>query len=136
MARVTVEDCIEIIPNRFELVLAAAQRAREIDLGSPLHIMRDNDKNTVVALREIAERHTKHDSLKENIIRRFQKAGQRDEEDDVLEQKSDDNDSMDDMNETELLIALKNALGSDAFRDTQDLAALPEIDEDLDDDDL
>lgn len=136
MARVTVEDCIEIIPNRFELVLAAAQRAREMDLGSTLHVMRDNDKNTVVALREIAERYIKHDHLKENMIRRFQKSGQRDDEDDALEQKGDDAYSADDMNEAELLIALKNALGSDAFRDTQDLASLPaEIDEDLEEDD-
>jgi DNA-directed RNA polymerase subunit omega len=55
MARVTVEDCVDKVPNRFELVLLAAHRARELSSGSPLTIDRDNDKNPVVALREIAE---------------------------------------------------------------------------------
>ena len=55
MARVTVEDCVEKLPNRFELVALAAQRAREISAGAPLLLDRDNDKNPVVALREIAE---------------------------------------------------------------------------------
>ena len=55
MARVTVEDCVEKIPNRFELVMLAAQRARNISAGAELTIDRDNDKNPVVALREIAE---------------------------------------------------------------------------------
>ena len=55
MARVTVEDCVVKIPNRFELVLLAAQRAREITSGAPLSLDRDDDKNPVVALREIAE---------------------------------------------------------------------------------
>ena len=55
MARVTVEDCVDKVPNRFELVLLAAHRAREIAAGSPITVERDNDKNPVVALREIAE---------------------------------------------------------------------------------
>ena len=55
MARVTVEDCVVKIPNRFELVLLAAQRAREITSGAPLTLDRDDDKNPVVALREIAD---------------------------------------------------------------------------------
>ncbi len=55
MARVTVEDCVEKVPNRFELVLLAAHRARDIRSGSPLTVERDNDKNAVIALREIAD---------------------------------------------------------------------------------
>jgi len=73
MARVTVEDCIEKIPNRFDLVLAAAQRARDVASGNPLTIDRDNDKNPVVALREIAEETVDPDSLRDEIIKGLQK---------------------------------------------------------------
>jgi DNA-directed RNA polymerase subunit omega len=69
MARVTVEDCVEKLPNRFELVMVAAQRARKIGAGGALTVDRDNDKNPVVALREIAEGTVKIDDLKEEIIR-------------------------------------------------------------------
>ena len=73
MARVTVEDCIEKIPNRFDLVLAAAQRARDISTGNPLTIDRDNDKNHVVALREIAAETIDPDYLRDEIVRSLQK---------------------------------------------------------------
>jgi DNA-directed RNA polymerase subunit omega len=69
MARVTVEDCIEKLPNRFELVMVAAQRARKIGSGAALTLDRDNDKNPVVALREIAENTVDVEELKEEIIR-------------------------------------------------------------------
>lgn len=69
MARVTVEDCIEKLPNRFELVMVAAQRARKIGSGAALTLDRDNDKNPVVALREIAENTVDVEDLKEEIIR-------------------------------------------------------------------
>lgn len=69
MARVTVEDCIEKVSNRFELVMVAAQRARKIGSGASLTIDRDNDKNPVVALREIAESTVDVEDLKEEIIR-------------------------------------------------------------------
>ena len=69
MARVTVEDCIEKLPNRFELVMVAAQRARKIGSGAALTLDRDNDKNPVVALREIAETTVDVEELKEEIIR-------------------------------------------------------------------
>jgi DNA-directed RNA polymerase subunit omega len=69
MARVTVEDCIEKIPNRFELVMVAAQRARKIGAGAALTLDRDNDKNPVVALREIAESTVDINDLKEEIVR-------------------------------------------------------------------
>lgn len=69
MARVTVEDCVEKLPNRFELVMVAAQRARKIGSGAALTLDRDNDKNPVVALREIAEETVSIEDLKEEIIR-------------------------------------------------------------------
>lgn len=73
MARVTVEDCVEIIPNRYELVMVAAQRARDVAAGAVLTIERDNDKNPVVALREIAEQSVSPDVLRESLINGFQK---------------------------------------------------------------
>ncbi len=79
MARVTVEDCVEKVPNRFDLVLLAAQRAREIAAGSTIAIERDNDKNPVVALREIAEETVELDEVHEGLVRRYQKQAERDE---------------------------------------------------------
>ena len=73
MARVTVEDCIKKIPNRFELVVAAAQRSREISNGVAIEIERDNDKNPVVSLREIASEAVDAESLQERFIRSMQK---------------------------------------------------------------
>lgn len=73
MARVTVEDCIEKIPNRFELVMIAAQRVRDINAGAPITLDRDRDKNPVVALREIAENTVVFDDLKESLIKRNQR---------------------------------------------------------------
>ena len=73
MARVTVEDCIDKVDNRFELVLLASHRARLISSGSPLTIDRDRDKNPVVALREIADEMIAPDDLKEQLIHSLQK---------------------------------------------------------------
>jgi DNA-directed RNA polymerase subunit omega len=73
MARVTVEDCIDKVENRFELVLLAGHRARLISSGSPLTIDRDRDKNPVVALREIADETIAPDDLKEQLIHSLQK---------------------------------------------------------------
>lgn len=73
MARVTVEDCVQRVPNRFDLVLLGARRARDISAGAPLNVDRDNDKNPVVALREIAEAAIGVDTLGEEIIRALQK---------------------------------------------------------------
>ena len=80
MARVTVEDCVDKIPNRFELVLAAAQRARQISGGGELLVDRDRDKNPVVALREIAEALVNPAHLKESIVSGLQRV-QVDDED-------------------------------------------------------
>jgi DNA-directed RNA polymerase subunit omega len=73
MARVTVEDCVDKIPNRFDLVLLAAQRAREISGGAELTIDRDRDKNPVVALREIAEETIRPKDLRESVVVGLQK---------------------------------------------------------------
>lgn len=73
MARVTVEDCVLRVPNRFELVLLAAQRARDIAAGAPISLDRDNDKNPVVALREIADEMVQLDHLETAVITGMQK---------------------------------------------------------------
>ncbi len=73
MARVTVEDCVDKIPNRFELVLIAAQRARAISAGATLTVARDNDKNPVVSLREIAEETVNFAELEDSLIKGMQK---------------------------------------------------------------
>ena len=73
MARVTVEDCVDKIPNRFDLVLLAAERARAISGGAELTIDRDRDKNPVVALREIADETVRPAVLKENLIQSLQR---------------------------------------------------------------
>lgn len=73
MARVTVEDCIDKVDNRFELVLLASHRARMISSGSPITVDRDNDKNPVVALREIADETISPEDLKEDLIHSLQK---------------------------------------------------------------
>jgi DNA-directed RNA polymerase subunit omega len=73
MARVTVEDCIDKIENRFDLVLMASHRARMISSGAQITVARDNDKNPVVALREIADSHLTPGDLKEDLIHSLQK---------------------------------------------------------------
>ena len=84
MARVTVEDCVDKVPNRFDLVLLAAQRARQISGGADLTIDRDRDKNPVVALREIAEVTVKPKDLQEAVVSNMQKV-RVDEEDETEE---------------------------------------------------
>ncbi|EGD60155.1 DNA-directed RNA polymerase subunit omega [Novosphingobium nitrogenifigens DSM 19370] len=84
MARVTVEDCVDKVPNRFDLVLLAAERARAISGGAELTLDRDRDKNPVVALREIAEETVRPATLKENLIQSLQRV-QPDDDDQVDE---------------------------------------------------
>lgn len=79
MARVTVEDCVLKVPNRFELVMLAAQRARNLGAGAPLTLDRDNDKNPVVALREIADGTVELGDLENGLIRGLQKIVETDE---------------------------------------------------------
>ncbi|MBB3764629.1 DNA-directed RNA polymerase subunit omega [Sphingomicrobium lutaoense] len=87
MARVTVEDCVDKVPNRFDLVLLSAQRARQISGGADLTIDRDRDKNPVVALREIAEQTIKPKQLEEAIITGLQRV-QLDDDDEIDEVSS------------------------------------------------
>src|SRR5215213_10211270 len=79
MARVTVEDCVVKVPNRFDLVLLAARRAREIASGAPLTVERDNDKNPVIALREVAEETVALEHLRDSLVRGMQKHVEMDE---------------------------------------------------------
>lgn len=79
MARVTVEDCVLKVPNRFELVMVAAQRARNLGAGATLTVDRDNDKNPVIALREIAEGTVDLEALENSLIRGLQKVVETDE---------------------------------------------------------
>ena len=83
MARVTVEDCVDKVDNRFDLVLAAAQRSRQISSGAPLLVERDNDKNAVVALREIADEHVQANDLTESVIHGMRKVVESDEPEEV-----------------------------------------------------
>ena len=115
MARVTVEDCVDKVPNRFELVMLAAHRAREIQSGSPLTIDRDNDKNPVVALREIADETQSADVLRERMIESHQTQIEVDEPEDdqmaLLMGSEIDRPVQDDMSEEKLLRALMEAQG-------------------------
>jgi DNA-directed RNA polymerase subunit omega len=114
MARVTVEDCVDKVPNRFELVLLAAHRARELSSGSPITIDRDNDKNPVVALREIADETLTATQLREAAIERHQSQIEIDEpEEDTMTLLPGVTDAPveDDMSEERLLRALMEAQG-------------------------
>ncbi|MEM1236033.1 MAG: DNA-directed RNA polymerase subunit omega [Pseudomonadota bacterium] len=115
MARVTVEDCVDKVPNRFELVMLAAHRAREISSGAALTVDRDNDKNPVVSLREIADETQSAEELRERLIESNQTQIEVDEpEEDAMsllmgaeQDKPDD----DDLNDEKLLRALMEAQG-------------------------
>ena len=115
MARVTVEDCVQKVPNRFELVLLAAQRARNLSRGEELTIDRDDDKNPVVALREIAEETQLANSLRERMIESHQTQIEVDEPEDdqmaLLMSGEIDRPMQDDMSEEKLLRALMEAQG-------------------------
>jgi DNA-directed RNA polymerase subunit omega len=139
MARVTTEDCVVKVPNRFELVLLAAQRAREITSGAPLSVDRDDDKNPVVALREIADETIALDHLKDSLVRGMQKHVEIDEPEEtpeleptlfgmadpsgpVISEDEIDEEAVDDELEEDLL----------AVEDEDEIAAPVEEDEDED----
>ncbi|SHL62899.1 DNA-directed RNA polymerase subunit omega [Roseovarius marisflavi] len=115
MARVTTEDCVDKVPNRFDLVMLAAHRAREIAAGAPLTVDRDNDKNPVVALREIAEETQSADDLRERLIESNQSQIEVDEPEEdsmaLLMGGEADKPEADDMSEEKLLRALMEAQG-------------------------
>src|SRR6056297_4173950 len=114
MARVTVEDCVDKVPNRFDLVMLAAHRAREISAGAPLSVDRDNDKNPVVALREIAEETQQADALRERMIESLQTQIEVDEPEEdsmslLMSSEPVDKPADDDLSEEKLLRALMEA---------------------------
>ncbi|MGB3313907.1 MAG: DNA-directed RNA polymerase subunit omega [Albidovulum sp.] len=115
MARVTVEDCVDKVPNRFELVMLAAHRAREIAAGASLTIDRDNDKNPVVSLREIADETQTAGDLRERMIESHQTQIEVDEAEEdamaLLMGAEVDRPAEDDMSEEKLLRALMEAQG-------------------------
>lgn len=117
MARVTVEDCVDKVPNRFELVMLAAHRAREIAAGGAITIDRDNDKNPVVSLREIAEETQSAEDLRERLIESYQTQIEVDEPEDnsmaLLMSGEVDRPKADDMDEERMLRALMDAQGRD-----------------------
>lgn len=126
MARVTVEDCVTRVPNRFDLVMVAAQRARNLGAGVPLTIDRDNDKNPVVALREIAEGTVDVAELETNLVRGLQK---------VVEMEEPEEDDMD-------LLAIKEDIDLEqgeadpASEIDEDMLHVAGEDEDEDEDDM
>ena len=115
MARVTVEDCVDKVPNRFDLVMLAAHRARSISTGAELTIERDNDKNPVVSLREIADETQTADDLRERMIEANQTQIEVDEPEEdamaLLMGAEADKPADDDMSEEKLLRALMEAQG-------------------------
>ena len=119
MARVTVEDCVLKVPNRFELVLLAAQRAREVTAGAPLTLERDDDKNPVIALREIADETIQLAHLKDSLVRGMQKHVEIDEPEETP-----------DLEQT--LFGVADPIGSVIGEDEIDEEALEdELDEDM-----
>ena len=115
MARVTTEDCVDKVPNRFDLVMLAAHRAREITAGAPITVDRDNDKNPVVALREIAEETQSAEELRERLVESQQTQIEVDEPEEdsmaLMMGAEPDQPEADDMSEEKLLRALMEAQG-------------------------
>jgi DNA-directed RNA polymerase subunit omega len=132
MARVTVEDCIDKVDNRFELVLLAGHRARQISQGAQITVPRDNDKNPVVALREIADETLSPGDLKEDLIHSLQKHVEVDEPEsdgaeitdqtatvaaDTADQDDDANITFDRMSEEELLAGIEGLVAPEKSDD-------------------
>ena len=106
MARVTVEDCIEKVQNRFDLVLIAASRARQISAGAEITVPEDRDKNSVISLREIAEETVAADALRDNVIQTMQRYVEVDEpEEDDMEAQMLSHQFADNIEESEVLVA-------------------------------
>ena len=106
MARVTVEDCIDKVQNRFDLVLIAASRARQISAGAEVTVTEDRDKNSVIALREIAEETVTADELRDNVIQTMQRYVEVDEpEEDDMEAQMLSHQFADNIDESEVLVA-------------------------------
>lgn len=133
MARVTVEDCVTRVPNRFELVMLAAQRGRNIGAGAPLSLDRDNDKNAVVALREIAEAKVDLKELENGLIRGLQT---------VVEADEPEGEEMDllpiseELGEERGEARADQVMSEDDLHFEDDAAAAQEIADDIEDEDL
>lgn len=111
MARVTIEDCVDKIENRFELVLLAGQRARAISSGAPLTVDRDKDKNPVVSLREIAEETVNPDRLREDLLASLQRYSRNEEAEEgglPLLAGAENDEATDTMSEEDLLRAMRS----------------------------
>lgn len=121
MARVTVEDCVQKIPNRFELVLLAAQRARNLSRGEELTLDRDNDKNPVVALREIADETIGLDKLESDLIKSLSRAPEPEPADEEV---------------LDLIPTDQNIFGLQDISSEEETQALPVENEDIAPDDL
>jgi DNA-directed RNA polymerase subunit omega len=153
MARVTVEDCVLKVPNRFELVLLAAQRAREITSGSPLSIDRDDDKNPVVALREIADETVGLEHLRTSVVRGMQKHVEIDEPEEsheleldtalfgiaaptaglIEEEAEAEEEDLEEQDEDEEVIAEEAAAEEEDLSEAEELAEdMLEVEEDVD----
>lgn len=109
MARVTVEDCVEKVQNRFDLVLLAAHRARILSSGAPILVDRDRDKNPVVALREIADGHLNPDGLEEDLVTSLQKQIDTGEGEETAASERADAPEFDKVTEDEYIRALKSS---------------------------
>jgi len=121
MARVTTEDCVTEIPNRFELIMTASQRARKIGAGAPITVSRDNDKNTVISLREIADQTVDIAELQEDLVQSHQRVHESDNDDiDLAELISNEST---DGEEEELLRA------TGVYSDDDEMAAAPTDDD-------
>ena len=121
MARVTVEDCIEKVPNRFELVLLAAQRARNISRGEEITVDRDNDKNPVVALREIADATVELSRLESDLIKSLSRAPEPEPADEEV---------------LDLIPTDQNIFGLQDISDADESSSLPVDGEDMNADDM
>ncbi len=121
MARVTVEDCVQRIPNRFELVLLAAQRARNISRGEEITVDRDNDKNPVVALREIADETITLEKLNGDLLKSLSRAPEPEPADEEV---------------LDLIPTEQNIFGLQDISDSEESASLPMDGEDLSADDM
>ena len=121
MARVTVEDCVQKVPNRFELVLLAAQRARNLSRGEELTIDRDNDKNPVVALREIADETIELGKIEQDLVKSLSRAPEPEPADEEV---------------LDLIPTDQNIFGLQDVTAEEEAATLPNEGEDLSPDDL
>lgn len=121
MARVTIEDCTKIVPSRFELVILAAQRAKDISAGSPLTIDRDGEKNAVLALREISLGNVDPEALKEAVIKKHQKV-QNVEVVDVPDEMMMSEDMMEISSEVKGYVSSDDISEEDGFHDEADIS--------------